>query len=207
MQTDPRLYFAIVITVVVSIVLHELAHGWMAMYLGDDTPRVSGHMTGNPVVHMGWFSLFMLFVVGIAWGQMPVDPTRMRGKRAGALVALAGPAMNVVLALVSTLILGVWMRLTGPGEVSQATENLHVLLKVFGLMNIALALFNLLPVPPLDGSRIVADFVPAYREFLFSDRGQFAAFGLFILLFLFGGRLIFSVAAGIHTKMLGLIGV
>ena len=79
--------------------LHELAHGWAAIWLGDQTPVRQGRMTGNPLVHMGPWSLLMLAVAGIAWGQMPIDRTRLRGRHGEAIVAAAGPAMNVLLAL------------------------------------------------------------------------------------------------------------
>ena len=72
---DRFFFFAVVLTVVVSIVLHELAHGWMAMKLGDPTPRLEGRMTGNPLVHMGPWSLLALALAGIAWGSMPIDPS------------------------------------------------------------------------------------------------------------------------------------
>src|SRR4051794_8117784 len=99
LQKDPRFFMAVVITVVVSICIHELSHGFMAIALGDRTPIESGHMTLNPAVHMGVFSVLCLLTAGIAWGSMPVDPTRLRGRYADALVAAAGPASNVVLAL------------------------------------------------------------------------------------------------------------
>jgi hypothetical protein len=103
--------------VIGSIVLHELAHGWAAIRLGDTTPRDLGHMTWNPLVHMGGFSLVVFAVIGIAWGMMPVDPSRLRGRYGDALVALAGPAMNIVLAAVSFAVwLVLWLWLGGRGR-------------------------------------------------------------------------------------------
>ena len=199
--TNPQLYFAIVIVVIVSIVLHELAHGWMAMYLGDTTPRDSGHMTGNPLVHMGMTSIVMLFLVGIAFGAMPVNPSRLRGRYGDALVALAGPAMNALIAIVTTLILSLWQSLGGVGS-NHVVENLQFLLKVFGIMNIILILFNLLPVPPLDGSRVAADLIPAYRNFLATEAGQFLTLVMFLGLFMFSGRVIIPIAAQIHENLM-----
>ena len=88
--------------VIFSIVLHELSHGWAALWQGDDTPRRLGHMTANPIVHMGGLSLLVFALIGIAWGVMPTDPSRYRwGRRGRVFVAAAGPAMNVALSLIA----------------------------------------------------------------------------------------------------------
>ncbi len=97
--------------VIFSICLHELAHGWVAIKLGDDTPRLAGHMTWNPLVHMGPYSLLMFVVIGIAWGAMPINPSRLRGKYAEAMVALAGPLTNLGLAIIGLTALLLWMPL------------------------------------------------------------------------------------------------
>lgn len=202
--TNPQYYFAVVIVVVVSIVLHELAHGWMAMYLGDTTPRDSGHMTANPLVHMGTVSIVMLLLVGIAFGAMPVNPSRFRGRYGDALVALAGPAMNALIAIVTTLILALWIRIAGVGS-NHVAENLQYLLTVFGFMNIVLILFNLLPVPPLDGSRVAADLIPAYRSFLATEGGQFLTLVMFLGLFMFSGRVILPMAQHLYSNLIDLM--
>lgn len=186
-------YFAWILTVVVSITLHELAHGWTALRLGDDTPFYRGHMTFNPLVHMGPWSLVCLFLFGIAWGQMPVDPTRLRGKYAESLVALAGPLTNLLLALVALTALGLWIRHTPEVHTLQLV-NARNLILAFGWANLALCLFNLLPVPPLDGSHVAANLSRRY-QLLASDP---AHQGLWILafgaaFFIFGG-LLFELA-------------
>jgi hypothetical protein len=94
--------------VLLSVMLHELAHGWAALSQGDDTPRIYGRMTPNPVVHMGWLSLILLVLTGIAWGMMPTDPSKYRwGRRGRIIVSGAGPAMNVVLWLICWTAFGV----------------------------------------------------------------------------------------------------
>ena len=106
---ETQLYFGcVVVTVIISIVLHELAHGWAAIWQGDDTPRIAGHMTPDPMVHMGGMSLLMLALVGMAFGAMPVNPRNFRSRYGDALVSAAGPAMNFLLAMVAQIILGVW---------------------------------------------------------------------------------------------------
>jgi Zn-dependent protease len=184
LQTDRFYFIAVVITVVVSVCLHELSHGVAAIALGDNTPVESGHMTLNPVVHMGVVSIVLLFLVGIAWGAMPVNPSRLRGRYAPAVVAIAGPACNVVLAAISIGGVGLWQRYGDPFTMRQTTENLQNFLWIFGVVNIALAIFNMLPVPPLDGSRVLANLSRGYDDVMqkLSTGGGTAV--AFILVFL-----------------------
>jgi Zn-dependent protease len=191
----PPLLIAWIIWVVVSITLHELAHGWAAIRRGDTTPIDTGHMTWNPLVHMGGPSLLVFALTGIAWGMMPVDTTRMRGKYADAAVSFAGPFMNFGLA-VACIIASVASVLILRGAPSGNTELLDKLLLFFGVgcaLNVTLGIFNLLPAPPLDGSHILAGFWPAYRRFLSTQGGQFFGIVLFIIAFFFAGRLIGGV--------------
>jgi Zn-dependent protease len=193
---NPQYYFAVIITVVVSIVIHELAHGWAAIRLGDDTPIVLNRMTPNPFVHMGGWSLAMLALVGIAWGQMPVNPSRLRGRYGGALVAVAGPASNLLLAVLAIVVMVGWAKLL-PGTIHSGghlSENLQVLLQVFARMNLVLLLLNLLPIPPLDGSRVLADFVPAYNRLINSPAAAGAMFAALLFMFFVAGRFLFPAA-------------
>ncbi len=86
---DPIYFFRIVTILIFSITLHELAHGWAAISQGDDTPQKTGHLTLNPVVHMGWESIIFLCIAGIAWGQMPVNPDKFRSKKIGNILVSA----------------------------------------------------------------------------------------------------------------------
>jgi len=168
--------------VVLSITLHELAHGWAALWQGDDTPRRMGHMTANPMVHMGPMSLLMFVLVGFAWGLMPVDPSRFRWKRRGRIVvAGAGPAMNIALALVSLTGAALWHRF-GPQR-EPLHENLWIFLHVGGILNVALAAFNLLPVPPLDGSSILSGM--SFRLYRVFQNPQYQMYGMFVLMVIF----------------------
>jgi Zn-dependent protease len=206
LQDNPQVYFATVLTVIISIVFHELAHGFAALRVGDTTPIDTGHMTGNPLVHMPPMSFVLLFLVGIAWGAMPVDPTRMRGKYAGAFVAFAGPLTNLVLAFIALTGYVLWFKFS-PDTFDAKTplvSNLKTLLEVFGIMNLALFLFNLVPVPPLDGSRILADFSRGYRALLDNESFMGVMGAGFFILFLVGGTFIFAAARGIASWYLDL---
>ena len=180
------------VTVVVSITLHELAHGAAAIWRGDETPRKSGHMTVNPLVHMGLWSLIALLVAGIAWGQMPVDNTRLRGRYSEAIVAVAGPLTNLLLAAVGLTVLGLWGR-WGEAPATLYLENVQKFLGIFGCANVVLGLFNMVPVPPLDGSHVLANFSRGYARFISDPAHQGTLFMGFILAFAALGPVIFEV--------------
>jgi len=204
LTTDPQFFWAVCITVIVSVCLHELSHGMAAIWLGDRTPIETGHMTLNPLKHMGGMSLILLLVAGIAWGAMPVNPRRMRGRFAPALVAAAGPACNVLLAIVSLGLLGLWQRQNqgGSDDPTGGIGSVQYFAWVFGSVNLVLAIFNLLPIPPLDGSRIAADFIPSYARLAEAMRAGGGASIVFLLVFLFAGRLIYPAADAVAGAML-----
>lgn len=185
-----------VVIVIGSIVLHELGHGWAAIRRGDRTPIETGHMTWNPVVHMGQMSLIMFLLFGFAFGAMPVDPSRFRGRYASAYVAAAGPAMNLILTLACILFGGVVLAFA-PRIGEPLAGNLFMFFSLGAMLNIILMLFNLLPIPPLDGSRILANFSPGYARLWYSENAQWVAMGLFILVFLFGGQYLVPLATEI----------
>jgi len=164
-ERSPVLLASWVFWVLVSVMLHELAHGWTALWQGDDTPRAAGHMNFNPLVHMGPTSLIFFAAVGFAWGQMPVSPFRFRmGRMGDVLVSAAGPAMNVLLAFISLTALGVWA-VKGPAGTTQH-ENVQLFLLTGGWLNLFLAFFNMLPFPPLDGSKVFAGLIAPLRPVL-----------------------------------------
>lgn len=169
--------------VVVSIVLHELGHGFAALWEGDTTPRDTGHITLNPLVHMGWFSLIALLILGIAWGLMPVDPSRFRHRRKGwVIVAAAGPAVNLALSAVCIVLCALAIRYGTQAE--PLATNLRMFLITGAWLNIYLMVFNLIPIPPLDGSKIVEGF--SYRASRFYAQPavqQFGFLAIFICVF------------------------
>ncbi len=193
-EHDPLYFVSVVFTVVISITLHELAHGWMAIRRGDDTPIRLGRMTVNPWVHMGLWSFVALAIAGIAWGRMPIDHTRIRGKHGEAWVALAGPAMNLLLSIVALTGLGMAMRYEprlgmAPTETEHILPNVGKFVRVFGFVNVLLCVFNLLPVPPLDGSHLLASFSRGYARFISNPSNQGAMLFMFIGAFFFASVL------------------
>lgn len=203
--------------VILSIVLHELSHGWAAIRLGDRTPIEQHRMTLNPLVHMGGASLIAFALIGIAWGAMPINPARLRGRYAEALVAIAGPAMNVLLAVISLALLALWLGF-GEGQWAggvtlgdSARQNMIYLFRLGLMLNVLFAIFNLLPVFPLDGGRILANFVPGYRRLFEGERGMMIMLGTLVVLFMFAGSYVipfaFGVARAIEDAVLGLLGL
>tara|TARA_Y100000589_G_scaffold284796_1_gene283922 strand:- start:993 stop:1673 length:681 start_codon:yes stop_codon:yes gene_type:complete len=176
--------------VLLSITLHELAHGWAALWEGDTTPRDLGRMTANPYVHMGGLSLIVFAILGFAWGMMPVNPSRFRHRRWGdAIVASAGPAMNILIAFVCLTSVGIWQGMA-PTPVLEQVEiewqtRVQNFLLLGGWLNLILCLLNLIPVPPLDGSRILSSFSWKIRELYRHPQAQL--FGLFLFLVIFMG--------------------
>lgn len=185
-----------VIWVIGSIVLHELAHGWAALWQGDETPRELDRMTINPMVHMGPWALLMFALIGITWGLMPTDPSRYRwGRRGRIVVSAAGPAMNLLLAFVALTVLGLWQGVASPS--GQVADRLVQFLTIGGFLNLALAMFNLLPVPPLDGSGILAG--ASFTWYRWSQNPQVALYSMLALMVLFFmggfGGVLFGAAA------------
>lgn len=193
LKDNPALLVSWVVWVIGSIVLHELAHGWAAIWQGDRTPIETGHMTWNPLVHMGGMSLLMFAVVGIAWGAMPVNPGRFRGRHGDAYVSLAGPAMNLGLALVSCVLAAVWIDYAG-GVSDPLRQNIQTFFVAGAFLNFVLCVFNLLPVPPLDGSRILASVSGGYRSLMSGPNAGTISLVAFVLVFMFAGKFIFPVA-------------
>ncbi|HVO28599.1 MAG TPA: site-2 protease family protein [Candidatus Paceibacterota bacterium] len=180
-----------VVVLLFSAILHEIAHGYMAERLGDDTARRAGRLTLNPLVHLDPFGsvlmpLFLLWVSGgsfffAAAKPVPYDPRNLKDPRSGsAKIALAGPATNFFLAL----LFGVIVRI---GTAAGAPDAFLSLLAVIVYINIILGLFNLVPIPPLDGSRVLFAALPQTRA-TFRVMYALERWGLLIvLIFVFFG--------------------
>lgn len=157
---DTIFYLAILI---MSVVIHEVSHGFMAEYYGDKTARMAGRLTLNPLYHLDLFGSIILpailyFTTGFAFGwarPVPYNPNNLRNRRWGTIaVAAAGVLANILIALV----FGLGLRFLLPGMPS---EKLVMMFSSIVIVNLALALFNLVPIPPLDGSKILFNLLPS----------------------------------------------
>lgn len=139
----------------VSLTLHEFGHAAVASALGDPTPRLAGRVTLNPFAHLEVFGTLMMLFGPIGWAKpVPIDPAQLKGRHAEILVSFAGPAMNLVLALVAAFALKY-------GNVPAAYDPAVEVMWSFFFLNVGLAVFNMLPIPPLDGSHIWPSILPA----------------------------------------------
>jgi Zn-dependent protease len=180
---DPLLYGAYLAIIIFSICLHELCHAWAAAWQGDETAKQLGYFTLNPMVHMGPASLVLLALFGMAWGLCPVNPARFRGRYSDAIVSFAGPFANLMLMLFCCAAILVLM-------VSGIGADWLWVLNLAALINTYLFLFNLIPLPPLDGFPILASLVPPFRPL--GQVLQPYGFVLLIVLFWLGLGKIFS---------------
>ena len=174
----------IIVPLILSLTVHEWAHAASAAYLGDDTAQRDGRLTLDPTVHIDPLGTLLLPLLGIPFGwarPVPVNPARFRRdvpmRRGMVLTAAAGPFSNVVLALICTIIFGLWKRF---GQEDVLKGGAVAFLQTTIVMNMGLAVFNMLPFPPLDGSRVVDGLMPARWE-----RGwqKFCQIGPWLLLF------------------------
>jgi Zn-dependent protease len=190
LQEDPVQYLQLIVIVIVSICLHELAHGFAALSQGDETPRQRGHMTLDPLVHMGWESILFLCVGGIAWGCMPVSPCRFRSRQWGeVIVAAAGPLSNLAIGLVSIGLLAIGPQL--------ATNHFFYLA---AQMNLVLFMFNLLPIPQSDGFYMFSKFFP---ELKLLDSCEYSLFVLFVLMASGLGGTLYAISALVIESIVG----
>ncbi len=196
-----------ILLLIMSVVVHEVSHGYAAYYLGDPTAKLQGRLTPNPLKHIDlWGSiiipvLFVLTRTGIVFGwakPVPYNPYNLRNQRWGeAIVAAAGPLSNLSIALV----FGLALRFVGPLGI--LPDSLLSATATLVFINILLAVFNLVPIPPLDGSKILFAFLPYHmrrvREFL--ERYGF----MFVLIFIFFlWQFLYPVVEMVFRLILGL---
>lgn len=210
-----------IVPLVIAIVFHEVAHGWAARWLGDPTAHEQRRLSFNPIRHVDPIGTVVL-PLGLAvagapvfgWAKpVPVDATRLRDPRWGmVLVALAGPGMNLALAVAAALAIGILGALSAGAGAAFLVANLFN----FVLVNVFLALFNLLPVPPLDGSHVLEGLLPRR---LASEYAKLARYGLLLVILLIVvvpmlfpranliGRIIVPPAQAVIGALLRLAGV
>lgn len=182
LDRSPEEIIAFAIALIPAFTFHEFAHAWMANFLGDSTARNLGRLTLNPLKHLDVLGTIMVFVVGFGWAKpVPVNPYNLRnGRRDMALVAVVGPLTNLVLAIGLALV----FRLLGVLD----QRYVEYVLMVSIWLNTALLFFNLIPVPPLDGYRVLLGLLPEGAAVQFARFGQIGPLVLFGLIML--GRLL-----------------
>ncbi|MBN1996487.1 site-2 protease family protein [candidate division KSB1 bacterium] len=177
--------------ILLALTVHEFAHAFVAHRLGDDTAKQHGRLTLNPLAHLDLIGTIMLFLVHIGWAKpVPVNPYNLRDPKKDMLwISAAGPLSNMIMAFIFGIMIRITMSL-GVTTASPPLLSFFLIMLFFGLqINLALAIFNILPIPPLDGSKILYGVLPKKYEHIMvplQKYGMFILIGL-ILIGRFGG--------------------
>ena len=156
---QPMVFVAWLVAIIFALTIHEFAHAWMATLQGDPTPKLMGRLTFNPLSHIDMVGFISLLIVGFGWGKpVPVNLFYFKNKKWGdTLVAFAGPLSNFI----SIIVFGIILRIVISNS-ALGSDNLLILFLFFMIMiNIVLGIFNLIPLPPLDGSHILFNILPS----------------------------------------------
>ncbi len=191
---------------IVSLVLHELSHGYMADFLGDPTPRQSGRLTLNPLKHLDLWGTLLFLICGFGWANpVPVNPNYFKKPdRAMVSVALAGPMCNLILAIIAASICKLIIMF-------QLDVNIVKIISPVcfftSYINIMLAVFNLIPIPPLDGSRLVHYLLPVQYKAKYYQFSQQYSIIIFILVFMYAGEMITPITKQLIHNLYSLFGL
>jgi Zn-dependent protease len=170
--------------ILIALTFHEYAHAYVAFRLGDPTAKHMGRLTLNPLAHLDPMGTIMIFLIHFGWAKpVPVDPRYLGNpKRDLMWISAAGPLMNMALALVSGILLRVFMAIGFANTYAGSPASIIFQMLYFSLyINLALAFFNLLPIPPLDGSKILAGLLPnryAHTLYMIETKGPMILFGI-----------------------------
>ena len=161
--------------VLIALMFHELAHGYVSIKLGDPTPRMQGRMTLNPIAHLDLVGTLLMIFTGFGWAKpVQINPRYYKDPKKGmSLTALAGPLMNFLLAMLAMLLYGIYFIIVSKtGLMAGAIHNVSYLVMRFVTLNLCFMVFNFIPIPPLDGSRVASMFLPdnAYYKLMQLER-------------------------------------
>ena len=180
--------------------MHEAAHAYVADKLGDPTAKYMGRLTLNPAAHFDLMGSIAMIVCGIGWAKpVPINPLKFKDQKKGmAISAAAGPASNIIVAAISLAIAKLLLYISYAASANTVISTLFTIFRSMCFINISLAIFNLIPIPPFDGSRIFNYFLP--DKFYFKIMEYERYFGLILLIVLFTG--ILNLPMGILTNVI-----
>jgi len=183
--SNPLIFVIYLISLFIAITIHEFSHAFMADYLGDPTPRLQGRLKLDPRVHIDNIGMLMLLFVGFGWGKpVEFDPYNLKNPRRDAgLISIAGPMSNFILAIILAIVL----RLLNLFELNILSTIGLILIPIIR-MNIILGVFNLLPIHPLDGFKVVGGILPPEKANEWYSLQKFGWMFLILLIIPLGGR-------------------
>lgn len=212
---SPEALLALILSipgVIIAMTFHEFAHAWVADRLGDDTPRRQGRLTLNPFKHMEPIGMLMLLFAGFGWGRpVEINPNNFNRtitiRKGNALVALAGPVMNLILALIFSIIYALILAFGGVDFMfSEVGDIITTIVEYIIFMNVGLGVFNLIPLPPLDGSKVLVAILPTNARNWFESHERIL-YLVFIIIWItpIASLIISPVIKLINTGLLKLI--
>ncbi len=202
------------VPILLAVSLHEAAHGWIAYLLGDPTAKVMGRLTANPLKHIDPIGtvlvpIVMIILIGVPFGwakPVPVDVRNfVQPQKDMALVAIAGPAANFLMAIAWTLVMVIALKVLPAGGLA---ASLKVMAEIGVMINLILMVLNLMPIPPLDGGRIVTGVLPYEVAALMS---RFEMFGMVLVIFLLAsgilGKILLPMVQALQSKLFTIFGL
>ena len=195
---DPIAFLLLVPLLLYSVIAHEVAHGWIASLFGDNTAKYSGRLSFNPKSHLDPMGTLALFLIGFGWAKpVPVDYRNLgSSRRAIIAVSLAGCVTNIAIATIALFLLHFYT--------FRANHLFAPVLLITAKINIILASFNLIPIPPLDGSRVLMEFLPYNAKYKLV---RLEPYGFFIIVILLWTGILSPVITFVQNLILGLIGI
>ncbi len=195
---DPTTFFLLVPLLLYSVIAHEVAHGWVASLFGDNTAKDAGRLSFNPKSHIDPMGTLALFLVGFGWAKpVPVDYRKLSSSRQGIIaVSLAGCVTNILIATVAIFLLQF--------QIFQTNRFFVPVLLVTARINIILGAFNLIPIPPLDGSRVLMGFLPYGAK---HKLVRLEPYGFFIIIILLWTGILNPVITFVQSLIFGLIAI
>ena len=207
-QLPLTFFIVFIVSLIFSIAIHEFSHAFVATKLGDPTAKLLGRLTLNPIAHLDLFGTLALLFIGIGWGKpVPFNPNNLKNPKVGsALISAAGPLSNLLIAIIICLPYLILIYTNPSSKELYSLANIYGYISQIVLLNAALAIFNLIPVHPLDGFKVLGGLLP---QSWYYDWHKMERYGMYILLLLIipiqGGSVISKVVFPIATNITNLL--